>query len=73
MPPTDPFGDWLAARCKQDGPGATARLLEVSTQRLALWRKGSGVSPARMPRVKRLAMRDGVILTTDNLLHRRKS
>ena len=66
MPPRDPFGDWLATRPVR----RLAAQLGLAHQAVEKWRNGGGVSPAKMPAVKRLAKRDGIVLTTDHLLPR---
>ena len=65
-PPRDPFRNWLRSTKVRE----VASALAVSTQTVAVWRAGGGVWPQRMAAVKRLAKRDGVTLTTDNLLPR---
>ena len=64
---SDPFRDWLTGRTRE-----VAAALDVSTQAVAIWRNGGGVTPRFHQRVKRLAAKDGVTLTTDMLLPARK-
>mgnify|MGYP001602102984 CR=1 FL=1 len=66
MASRDPFRDWLRSTNVRD----VAISLAVSTQAVAVWRDGGGVSPKSFGKVKRLAAKHGVKLTTDDLLPR---
>lgn len=65
-PYRDPFRRWIRAV----GVRAVSRDLNVAVQAVDRWRSGGGVHPARHDAVKRAALRDGYLVTTDDLLPR---
>ena len=60
----DPFRDWLESKPVAE----LATRCDVSGQTIRNWKRGRPVAPTRVALVKLEAAKDGVVLTTDQLV-----
>lgn len=67
-PAADPFRDWLRAQKAKVGPVELAARLGVTPQTISNWMRGKTVARDRVKALQLEAAKDGVVLTTEQLL-----
>lgn len=67
-PAADPFRDWLRAQKAALGAAGLADRLNVTPQTISNWLRGKTVARERVKALQLEAAKDGVILTTEQLL-----